>query len=354
MNKNIFNIDMDDEMFLYARGPRITEEQSRNIYLSIGYLIWQQIRLVLETFNKDVSSIESLLDFASGYGRVTRFIAEEISPGNITVSDIYPEAVDFQVKNFNVNGVVSSKNPADLKLEGNYSAITCVSLFSHLPKDLFVVWLDYLVSLLKDDGLLIFTTHPLGVLGKFGMKFFYRRISESRTLKADIYGTSYVSRAFVEGLVKKRYPGKKLLCYAPKYLGVQDLYVIGDASQEYRDVTWPGLIEATIDSVTKSGNYLTISGWAYSKLSREPAIDITAYSATAECKTQSTLGITRNDVARHFGDEAAAKTGFNLVVELPDDTSPDIRLEFRGQSGMKGVHFLQTRGLEDSTIPKTA
>ena len=57
-------------------------------YLSTGLNAMNLVRKLINKKFGDLSKIENILDFASGYGRLTRFLVLEIDPEKIWVSDI--------------------------------------------------------------------------------------------------------------------------------------------------------------------------------------------------------------------------------------------------------------------------
>ena len=78
----------------------------------------------------------SILDFACGCGRVTRWMVTTCGAGRVSASDIDPHAVDFVHKTFGVSGFTSTANARDLPRAGPCDAILVVSLFSHLTLDI--------------------------------------------------------------------------------------------------------------------------------------------------------------------------------------------------------------------------
>ena len=96
-------------------------------------------RLLLEVLHWRFGALDDLriLDFASGYGRVTRFLAARLPPASLWVGEIDPDAVEFQRVRFGVGGQVSAQRAADLAIDGRFDAVLASSLFSHLPKAAF-------------------------------------------------------------------------------------------------------------------------------------------------------------------------------------------------------------------------
>ncbi|MEY4573525.1 MAG: hypothetical protein RLZ10_2815, partial [Bacteroidota bacterium] len=134
---------------------------SYHSYLSTGLNGLNLIRKILSSANGDDAIKGKMLDFASGYGRVTRFLAGYYSPSQIYTSDIKSEAVSFQMEHLGVHGFNSSYNPFDLNISEKFQVIFVGSLFSHLNQELFSKWLIQLINLTEPSGQLIFSTHDI-------------------------------------------------------------------------------------------------------------------------------------------------------------------------------------------------
>ena len=79
-------------------------------------------------------AVPALLDFASGYGRLTRHLVLALDPVRVWVSDIKDKAVAFQRRRFGVHGFPSTAEPDDLAVTERFDLIFVGSLFSHLPE----------------------------------------------------------------------------------------------------------------------------------------------------------------------------------------------------------------------------
>src|SRR5205085_3154702 len=97
-------------------------------------------------------------------GRMTRFLAAKVAPGRIWASDIKARAVDFQRRQFGVNGIVSTAEPEELTIDKHFDVIFVASLFSHLPESTFARWLLKLCEMCRPDGLVIFSVHDVSLL----------------------------------------------------------------------------------------------------------------------------------------------------------------------------------------------
>src|SRR5262249_41626784 len=195
------NIHPNDQMFTFVASDRRSEALARSAYLTSGA---QQLNIVEQLVQWKFGSFDnlpSLLDFAGGYGRLTRFLVHKMSPDRIWVSDIQADAVAFQQAEFGVHGFVSTADPADLVCDRTFDCIFVASLFSHLPEATFTAWLKKLYSLLKPGGLLAFSLHDESRLPKGETMpergIWFGEASEIDTLDTKQYGTSIVSETFV-------------------------------------------------------------------------------------------------------------------------------------------------------------
>lgn len=186
--------------------------------------------------------LNTVLDFASGYGRLTRALVQKLPADRIHVADIYGEAIAWQVETFGVKGVISAPDPAHLNHHDQHDIVFVGSLFSHLPTELFHRWLTRLYALVSPIGVLAFSVHdetflpPGEVMDGSGMRYF--RNSESGSLDHDIYGMSYVSEAFVgEAIARLGTDGSPSWRRFHKGLYEnQDLYIVGGPSRDVSDI----------------------------------------------------------------------------------------------------------------------
>jgi SAM-dependent methyltransferase len=121
-------------------------------YFDSGRQIWMTVRQILSWRFGSPRACGRFLDFASGYGRLTRHIVAELPKESVWVSDIYAEGVAFQERTFGVKGIVSRSDPKDLGFETTFDCILVSSLFTHLPAARFSGWLRRLGAALSPGG----------------------------------------------------------------------------------------------------------------------------------------------------------------------------------------------------------
>jgi SAM-dependent methyltransferase len=146
----------------------------------------------------------SLLEFASGYGRVTRHLKDALPSASVTSCDIHPDAVQFIKEVLETTAVVSHRVPEQLALPQRYDVVFALSFYSHMPRETWGRWIRAHLSALTDTGILIFTTHGLLSAPLFGGPhipadgFWFRADSEQKDLPVADYGSTLVTREYVE------------------------------------------------------------------------------------------------------------------------------------------------------------
>lgn len=248
-----------------------------------------------------------MLDFASGYGRLTRFLVHEKLADEITVSDILEGGMEFQAAQFGVRTILSKTDPAQFAAPERYDLIFVASLFTHLPPATFTPWLLRLAKLLTAEGLLIFTVHDESIAPQAfegGISFESR--SESRVLDVDDYGSTWVTEAYV----REQVPAGFACVRMPRALAEwQDVYVISPspiASAPPRRVP-----KGFVDQFFVDSDGVRLQGWATAVFERadrvELRLDDEVVAATRDFAA-------RPDVAAWVGVETATDSGFELFV----------------------------------------
>jgi hypothetical protein len=238
------DIDDGDELLLYsldvvADKPAFRYYHAVRSYFQGGEWNAAEVEKVLRDHGFSLQDARSLLEFACGWGRVTRHLVHLVDPARIAVSDVDRRAVDFVRRGLGVRGFYSTSAADELVHDGRYDVIVVVSLFSHLPLVHWGPWLRRLGELLEEDGVLLFSTLGMhafevnvpeadrGVFKRAIEGFFYNEVNETRgRLTADHYGTAYVDDTFVRNAAADRFPGR-LVAFCPRALnGFQDVYLL--------------------------------------------------------------------------------------------------------------------------------
>ena len=241
-------IDSRDEMYqieydhITPFGTRSTMalygEQRRKVqraYYSYGKRCRDDLGKVLADQGRKLEDISSLLEFLSGYGRVTRFIVTKLPAARVTVSDIEPSAVAMNSRTFGTSPLVSSQHPDQFKCENLFEVVFAGMIFSHFSIDVWHLWLKRLYDLLEPSGLLVFSTMGPGLLPAEDPEsylldpdgFWFCEDNETAgRLDAVRYGSTWVSEKWVRKQIEDHGIGE--LCgFYPDGLGAwQDVYVV--------------------------------------------------------------------------------------------------------------------------------
>jgi len=315
------DIDARDEMLEFlVSGFEGDRERGLFAYFRSGLSIADAMTQILRWRFGDLGRIERLLDFASGYGRVTRFLLQHVPAERFWISDIYADAVRFQEERFGVHGMVSTIRPEDFTCAERFDAILVTSLFTHLPEERFIGWLRRLLGLLRPGGLLVISVHdetirdPSVPMPETGLLF--QELSESRTLDTGDYGSTWVTEAFVRSAVARASEEPVSVWRAALGLcNFQDLYVVvrGEAAglSALTFQTEPFLRIETCSLETPE--LLTLSGW--SVVLNGEVREVQA-SLDGRIVAASPVEGPRSDVAAELRDERFARSGWKLTVPL--------------------------------------
>lgn len=189
-------IHPQDEIFHYFAGHESAGNPFRE-YLSDGWRTMVELMTILEHVNRPLLKFNSMLEFAAGFGRFTRHLAKAL-PGKVTCSDVQAESVDFLKKSFGVDGFYSSHEPDTLNFPAQYELVFALSMFTHVPLEMWGPWLKCMYRGVAPGGLLVITIHNEDAAKKMGVQFSERgdhfiRSSESTSLDSAVYGTTFTT-----------------------------------------------------------------------------------------------------------------------------------------------------------------
>lgn len=181
--------------------------------------------IVSDRLKRPVSEL-TLLEFASGSGRVTRHLVNQWK--TVSACEIQDSALAFLQQAFGVTAYRSSHDPEKLDIEQKFDVVFALSFFSHLSGDAFPRWLKRLSDLVAPRGLFVFTTHgraSIPNLVALGHKpeacdFWFSPVPSHQ------YGQAVVSRSYVENMRSAVASNMRAIDYREAGLdGHQDIYV---------------------------------------------------------------------------------------------------------------------------------
>ncbi|MGL5082124.1 MAG: class I SAM-dependent methyltransferase [Microcoleaceae cyanobacterium] len=224
-----------DEMYLFALENQKFPERAGVRYYFNGCRILDAVRSIVDWHFQGFEQVTRFLDFASGYGRFTRFLVQELTPEKVWVSDILAPAIAFQRTHFRVHGIVSQAHPSSYPDQAQFDCILACSFFSHMPEKTFIEWMEVLYNLISPGGLLLFSVHDRALLPKplqiQSSEILFIPESESRSLATQDYGTTYVGEDFVGQVLHRVSQGQGSYHRIPQGIcRYQDLYVVAKTS----------------------------------------------------------------------------------------------------------------------------
>ncbi|MBY0298683.1 MAG: methyltransferase domain-containing protein [Methylobacterium sp.] len=171
----------------------------------------------------------SILDFASGYGRVSRHIARVVPHAQVHACDIHDDAVRF-LESIGIPSFISHVDPDKFTAPQTYDVIFVLSLFTHLPRRTWGRWLKVLADCLNPGGLLVFSAHgphiwrhwnrcPLDADG-----YVFHSGSEQKDLSSSDYGNTLTMPEYVINVIRAN--RLHLESYRSAGIGDHDVYVI--------------------------------------------------------------------------------------------------------------------------------
>lgn len=289
--------------------------------------------------------VSSVLDFAAGYGRSTRFLVNEIPAERVWVAEILPDAVAFQQEQFGVHGLLSATDPNDFRPDRAFDCIFVSSLFSHLPERTFAAWLERLFGLLTPPGVLAFSVHDEAVLPPGWVMpdsgFLYQEQSENEVLDTQDYGSTFVTEVAVRKAIV-RSTGRGAYCRIAKGLGrFQDVYlVVKDEDPNFATLAYDHGAQGWVDGVevTPEGE-VHLAGWA-AHTSPGARVEDVQVLVDGQLMQRCLPSLHRPDIAAHLGEptnELWARSGWRCWFQLPDRIEPAERVLLVKAVSSKGV-----------------
>jgi len=220
--------------FVYENPTFSSKEAAIQYYFNDGQNSAYQLSKLLNEICKyeDQQNID-LLEFAPGYGCVTRHMRNVLPSARVTACDIHSEATNFIKEKLIVNAITSNSVPEQLIIAEKFDVVFALSFFSHMPKTTFGRWLKKLFSLVKPGGHVIFTTH--GILSRKYLLdvqfdkdgFWFKPSSEQKDLNVSEYGLSCTLPRYVFSHLFEN-PNWNLKYFHQGYWWKhQDVYIVG-------------------------------------------------------------------------------------------------------------------------------
>lgn len=223
-------IHPSDFIFQYILSTRDGVRAAVKRYFETGDMSANKLRGILLNDLKIENKPISLLEFASGYGCVSRHLKRFSNELDVRASDIHDEAKDFYADCLGIKFIKSVPSPSDFKPPQTFDAVFALSFFSHVPEATWGLWLRALFACIKQGGYLIFTAH--GIVSNGGLKGFsekgfkFESHSEQKDLSVQEYGTTFTTPVFVRAEASMLENAELSLFREGDWWGHQDLYVV--------------------------------------------------------------------------------------------------------------------------------
>jgi SAM-dependent methyltransferase len=183
-------ISEKDEMF----------QGNKDHYFSVGASALFCINQALTAVKRDIEDIKRILDIPCGHGRVLRTLKKTFTNAEITACDIIADAVDFCANTFGAVPVYSSND-----VTGKYDLIWCGSLLTHLPLNEWFYFMNFFNDHLKNEGIVVFTTHGRWPAKRIGTGDCLYGLTESRQIIGDYKKNGFGFFPYQWAMEKKHY-----------------------------------------------------------------------------------------------------------------------------------------------------
>lgn len=319
-NRLVSRLNDNDKMLQHCLNHFGNINFSLSHYLAVAAQQYRIVEKIKQKLFPNSPNPIKFLDFACGYGRLMRLMSLRTDPKTLWASDIQTDALDYVVASFGVNGVYSHADPEQFSFTEKFDFIWVASLFSHLPDHLFKAWLDRLSALLSPTGVLCFSVHDANLLPKTvalpDSGLYFNGQSEDACLDGSIYGTTYVSEAYVARQIGQLCGSTFDFKRIPKGLAnEQDLYIAArsqtrdlSALNSIRHGTW-----GFVDKAFAEKDRLYLFGWAGSiDDGFVDHIEVRLNTDTHVCRAN----LPREDVVDVLKDKRLLRSGWEIHLSL--------------------------------------
>lgn len=223
----------DDLLFRFFRNQTPGVEAVVRCFES-GFGDATQIAYTMRSLLPDVTR-PRVLEFAAGFGRMSRHFRKTAPNADLVISDIHAPAIEFARQRLGLSAIKSEGRPADVTIDADrYDFVFALSFFSHMPDALFYDWLALLYSSLRLGGYLLFTTH-----GEASMRTYphlaamydaskghgYALASDQPDIEGDNYGTATTGFDYVLRHIKST-PARLVGFRSAAWWGHQDEWIV--------------------------------------------------------------------------------------------------------------------------------
>jgi SAM-dependent methyltransferase len=315
-------IHRDDEMLIEALREH-DWDSAVSSYVQVGLQAFHSHRQIIDLFFEG-GFHGQVLEFASGFGRVTRFLSAFHGPGKVTAAEIQEPALRFVAKQFGVRTIRSTHTSLDIEPDQRFGAVIAHSFFSHMHDRRFRQWLARLYRMTERGGIFVFSVHDESLIPESerdpsGMAF--RTGSESDRLDRQEYGSSWVSEDFVRRAVAESCPGALLYRWPRGLANYQDLYIATatEVDREAVDLLDQGPF-GFLGITPRRGNRIEVVGWA-SHWNPRHSVAAIVVAINGNALQVTTTFVARPDAVGLTGDRRHLNSGWRCRFRVPLDCS---------------------------------
>jgi 2-polyprenyl-3-methyl-5-hydroxy-6-metoxy-1,4-benzoquinol methylase len=232
-------VHFDDLIFasLYMTVAGKNVDNAAQIYFTNGRISAERVKNIAAIYFVDRYGVLErrlkLLDFASGYGCMSRHVQNVMPNAEVSACDIHQAACDFHREHLKINAERSALEPSLLKASADYDIVVALSFFSHLPKRTFVPWLQKLGEFIKPNGILIFTTNGIDAHRDFNPEvkvgwdgYGSMKDSEQFDIPLDYYLHAITYPEFVLNAIRRTHGFQLVMQFRSIWWTIQDAYVL--------------------------------------------------------------------------------------------------------------------------------
>jgi SAM-dependent methyltransferase len=216
--------------FVYQHPRFPTKAEAIEYYFANGQESADKLRELVGRYSTIVEP--TILEFAAGYGSVSRHLKTRFAQATFTSCDIHPAALDFISGHIGIPTIASAHSPEEFDAGQKFDSLFAISFFSHIPDRAWQRWVRALSEQVKPGGLLIFTTNgrtSMSVVGATELNengYWFVPQSEQVDLDGEEYGSTVTSFEYVYRQIVET-SGVRLIKYDPAFWFThQDLYVL--------------------------------------------------------------------------------------------------------------------------------
>jgi len=193
---------------------RVSGVEEEQMFDEVGRMIALDLEGVLQSVQHPLGPDARILDFGCGCGRVLRWFQTLHPESSFYGTDIDKESMQWCETNMRESGsFTANAEMPPLPYQNEYfDFIYSISVFTHLPEDMQLAWLEELLRVTRKDGYLVLTIHNVEILDSklppmrrlrrkigsmLGRKGFYYFLGDKTEGLPDFYRQTFHTWAYV-------------------------------------------------------------------------------------------------------------------------------------------------------------